>query len=120
MPRMRGSILHRPTGMEASVDTADRIFDEILACMAGDATPQECEVIDFLTYRTYRHNRELGATAAGLAKLWPQTGAAMERRYEAEINAYADSKIRADKEARHQGVSEDDLDVVGRALRAGT
>lgn len=33
---------------------------------------------------------------------------------------YAETMIRRDKAARHAGVAEHDLDVVGRALRAGS
>lgn len=42
------------------------------------------------------------------------------QRAEDQINAYADSKIRADRDARHAGGPEHDLDVAGRALRAGS
>lgn len=104
------------------MDTAEKIIDDILAAMAGAyvAPSSATEAVDYLTYRAYRHNREMGLSAADLAKLWPQTGAAMESKFQDEINAYAAEKVSADKAARHQGVTEHDLDVVGRALRAGT
>mgnify|MGYP001587154584 CR=1 FL=1 len=39
-------------------------------------------IIDNLTYACYRYNRaECGMSAAALAKLFPETGAAMEARY---------------------------------------
>lgn len=101
------------------MDTADRILDEILACMGGSATPEQCDVIDFLSYRTYRHNRELGTSAAELAKLWQQTGAAMERRYQDEATRYADAMIQRDKEARHTGKPEHDRDTFGRPMKEG-
>jgi hypothetical protein len=41
------------------------------------------------------------------------------QRLEDQINAYADSKIRADKKARHTGDPRHDTDFVGRILKAG-
>lgn len=103
------------------MDTADRILDDILACMGGgsvDPAPAK-EAVDYLVYCSYRSHRERGLAAADLAKLWPQTGALMEQRYQDSVNAYADSKIRADEEARHTGRAEHDLDTFGRPLPEG-
>ena len=38
----------------------------------------------------------------------------------AAVNAYVEAGIRKDQRERHEGKPEHDLDVVGRALRAGT
>lgn len=100
--------------------TADQIFDEVLAVMGGEVTPAEQATVDYLTYRCYRYNRELGLSALDLAKLWPQTGEAMESKYQAEGNAYAERMIRADKEARHAGGPEHDRDTFGAKLTAGS
>jgi hypothetical protein len=100
---------------------ADQIFDEVLAVMSGDATQAVAQqAADHLEYCTYRYNRELGVSAERLEKWgFPADGAAFERRYQNEANAYAEAKIRADKEARQTGRPEHDLDLVGRILRAG-
>ncbi len=98
----------------------DLIIEDILACMGGSAHPESNLVIDYLTYCNYKANRERGMTADDLLKLFPQTGAAMEQRLENEVNAYANAMTRRDKEARHTGLPEHDLDLVGRILRAGS
>lgn len=42
-------------------------------------------VMDHLTYACYRYNRSVcGMGAQALARLFPQTGAAMEAKYQAE------------------------------------
>ena len=51
-------------------------------------TPEQ--VIEELSYRCYRHNRNLGAEAESLRKhVFPDSGAAMESRYQAESQAEA-------------------------------
>lgn len=47
------------------------------------------QVIDALNYACYRFNRELGTSAEQLARAFPETGAAMEARYQAEISEAA-------------------------------
>jgi hypothetical protein len=42
------------------------------------------------------------------------------QRLEDQINAYADSKSRADKQARHTGGPQHDTDCIGRILKAGS
>lgn len=102
------------------MDTAEQVIDDVLAVMGGGKVTGFSEAVDYLTYCNYRANRGYGVSAADLAKLWPQTGAAMERRYEAEINAYAERKIRGDQAARHTGTPAGDLDIFGRKLEFGS
>ena len=46
---------------------------------------EAARVIDALTFACYRYNRqECGMSAEQLARLFPDTGAAMEARYQAE------------------------------------
>ena len=55
--------------------------DESCALEGLDAA----RVMDHLTYACYRYNRaECGMSAAALAKLFPDSGAAMEARYKEE------------------------------------
>lgn len=42
-------------------------------------------VIDHLNYCNYRANRGYGMSAEQLKKLWPQSGDAMEAKYQTEI-----------------------------------
>lgn len=47
-------------------------------------TPER--IVDSLTYSCYRHNRGLGMSAERLKRLlWPQSGDALEARYQQEI-----------------------------------
>lgn len=49
----------------------------------GPMTPEA--IVDHLTYCSYRAQRELyGMSAERAKRLWPQTGDAMEARYQAE------------------------------------
>lgn len=49
----------------------------------GPTTPEG--VVDYLTYCSYRAQRELyGMSAESAKRLWPQTGDAMEARYQSE------------------------------------
>lgn len=50
---------------------------------AGPMTP--AGIVDHLTYCSYRANRGYGMSAADLKTFWPQSGDAMEARYQAEI-----------------------------------
>ena len=50
----------------------------------GPMTPEG--IVDYLTYCSYRAQRELHGMSAERAKrLWPVTGDAMEARYQSEI-----------------------------------
>lgn len=52
--------------------------------MAFGMTPEE--VVDHLTYCSYRAQRSLyGMSAERCKRLWPETGDAMEARYQTEI-----------------------------------
>lgn len=42
------------------------------------------QVLDTLTFACYRYNRERGMTAAELGKLFPETGEAMEAKYQGQ------------------------------------
>lgn len=42
------------------------------------------QLVDALNYSCYRFNRERGMSAESLGKLFPESGAAMEARYQAE------------------------------------
>lgn len=54
----------------------------------GAMTPER--IVDSLTYSCYRHNRALGMSAERLKRLlWPQSGDALEARYQREITAGA-------------------------------
>ena len=73
-----------------------------------------------LNYISYAHNRK-AMSAEQLARLFPETWAAMEKRYQQQLtNDYADHYIRRDLDERHKGRPERDWDTFGRPLKAGT
>lgn len=62
------------------------------------------DAIDELTYRNYRWNREQAPEIlpASWKKIYGPNADAYEARYQAEVNAYAEKRIREDIE-RHYG-----------------
>lgn len=77
------------------------------------------QIVDHLTYCSYRHNRQT-MSAEALATLFPLTCEAMEARYWSELSAYVDAGIRKDQRERHEGRPEHDRDVAGLPMRAGS
>lgn len=59
------------------------------------------QLIDALDFSCYRFNRDHGMTAEALASNYlfgPERGAALEKRYWAEISAYANDRNKRDRE----------------------
>jgi hypothetical protein len=55
------------------------------------------QLVDSLIYSSYAHNRRLGATAEGLARVFPESGQSLEERFQRESAAYANEAIARDK-----------------------
>lgn len=95
------------------MDTADRILQE-MAKSADDAFD-----IGRLLFERANDPKPDSAKKMIEDTLAVMSGAATLAAQD-KINAYANAMTQRDKEARHEGRPEQDLDVVGRALRAGT
>jgi hypothetical protein len=79
------------------------------------------QVTDELIYRSYRYNRERfpEIPAVRFAMAYPN-GAALEERYQGEINAYANLMTKLDQSARYQSRPEHDMRCDGMPVKAGT
>lgn len=77
-------------------------------------------VADEIVYRSYVYNRERFPEIKPERWLmaYPDA-AAMERRYQDSINAYANSTTKRDIAARHQGRPDHDMTCSGTPLKAG-
>ncbi len=89
----------------------------VIETTAGPMAPEG--VVDYLNYCNYRANRERGMSAADLAKLFTETGAAMEQRYQRELNNYAESAIRKDQRDRLEGRDDGGKEFLDGLRRSG-
>ncbi len=91
-------------------------MSEVIETSVGPMTAEG--VVDYLNYCNYRANRER-MSAADLAKLWPESGAAMEQRYQRELNNYAEAGIRKDQRDRIEGRDDGGKEFLDGLRRSG-
>ncbi len=78
------------------------------------------QIVDYLNYCSYRAQRDIhGMSAENAKKLWPQTGEAMEQRYQRELNDYVEAGIRKDQRERLEGREDHGKEFLDGLRRSG-